>query len=468
MDGATLKLAEFTSKANARSLPASLYPLAKNYLLDTAGVAIFGSTRPWSQMAARYAQKAAAGAANNKSSILGASWRASAGLAALVNGTAGHAFELDDVHDESLLHPGTVVVPAALAVCEDVGGSGTDLLTSIIVGYELVARVGLGVGSLAHMMGGFHSTGTNGVFGSAASAASLLKLDTERTADALGVAGSLAGGIMEFSQSGGMVKRLHAGRAAEGGVLAAYLASDGFTGPHTVLEGIYGYCATFSSKPEPERLLANLGKRYAIEEITVKPYACCSDQHGTIDCIKSIREKHGVKPEQIKRLVIHTYDKVIKQNNARQWPTVMSAQYSVIFSAAASFYYDLGDPRSYDTEVLTDPRIAAMAAKVELVQDPKFQALYPKKMPTRVEIETVGGERFRAEIFGAKGHFENPMSVSEIEGKFRKLTGGILLPAQVDRAIEAVNNLERSTSISPLMDALMVETTSAGARHAAA
>ncbi len=100
------------------------------------------------------------------------------------------------------------------------------------------------------MMGGFHSTGTNGVFGAAASAASLLKLDTVSTADAFGVAGSLASGIMEFSQSGGMVKRLHAGRAAEGGVLAASLAAEGFTGPHTVLEGMYGYCKTFSSAPE--------------------------------------------------------------------------------------------------------------------------------------------------------------------------------------------------------------------------
>jgi 2-methylcitrate dehydratase PrpD len=418
-------------------------------------------------MAARYAEKSAAGAKNNKSSILGASWRASAGLAALVNGTAGHAFELDDVHDESLLHPGTVVVPAALAICEDVDGSGAELLTAVIVGYELIARAGLGVGALAHMMGGFHSTGTNGVFGAAASAASLFKLDTTRTADAFGIAGSLAGGIMEFSQSGGMVKRLHAGRAAEGGVLAASLAAEGFTGPHTVLEGMYGYCTTFSSAPELERLVTDLGKRFAIEEITVKPYACCSDQHGTIDCLASIRAKTGIKPEQVKRIVIHTYDKVIKQNSARKWPSVMAAQYSVVFTAAASFFHDLGDPHSYDPGTIGDPRIAAMAEKVELVQDSKFQALYPRKMPTRVEIETVTGEKHQAEIFGAKGHFENPMSASEIEAKFRKLTSGILSAGQIDRVFEAVSALDRGPSIEPLMEALRVEGSARG-RHAAA
>ena len=468
MPGPTLELAEFSSKANPARLPSSLYPLAKNYLLDTVGVTIFGSMRPWSQMAARYAQKSAAGAHNNKSSILGASWRASAGAAALVNGTAGHAFELDDVHDEFLLHPGTVVVPAALAVCEDVDGSGTDLLTSIIVGYELIARAGLGVGALAHMMGGFHSTGTNGVFGAAASAGNLLKLDTTRIADAFGIAGSLASGIMEFSQSGGMVKRLHAGRAAEGGVLAASLAAEGFTGPHTVFEGMYGYCTTFSSAPELERLVVDLGKRFAIEEITVKPYACCSDQHGTIDCIASIRAKACIEPEQVKRIVINTYDKVIKQNSARQWPSVMSAQYSVVFTAAASFFHDLGDPRSYDLKTIADPRVAEMAGKVELVQDPTFQALYPRKMPTRVEIETVTGQKFQAEIFGAKGHFENPMSAAEIEAKFRKLTSDILPAAQIDCAIEAINGLDRATSIAPLMNALRVDAGAERGRHAAA
>lgn len=468
MNQPTLRLAEWTSKAGPNNLPPVLYVLAKQYLLDTIGVTVFGSTRPWSKMVARYGEKCAAGAVNNRSSIIGTSLRATAGTAALVNGAAGHAFELDDVHDESLLHPGTVVVPAALAVCEDVGGSGADLLTSIIAGYELIARVGLGVGSLAHMMGGFHSTGTNGVFGAAASAASLLRLDTERTANAFGVAGSLAGGIMEFSQSGGMVKRLHAGRAAEGGVLAAYLAAEGFTGPHTVLEGIYGYCATFSSKPEPERLLADLGKRFAIEEITVKPYACCSDQHGTIDCIAQIRAKAGIVPEDVKRIVIHTYDKVIKQNAAREWPSVMSAQYSVIFTAAATFFYDLGDPRSYVAEKIADPRIAALATKVELVQDVKFQALYPRAMPTRIEIETVSGDKFEAETFCAKGHFKNPMSAAEVEAKFRKLTAGILLPAQIDRAIQAVCEIDTEKSIAALMDALKVEASVASSRLAAA
>jgi 2-methylcitrate dehydratase PrpD len=273
---------------------------------------------------------------------------------------------------------------------------------------------------------------------------------------------------MEFSQTGGMIKRLHAGRAAEGGVLAAYLAKDGFTGPHTVLEGLYGYCNVFTSKPELERLTDDLGQRFAIEEITVKPYACCSDQHGTIDCVTKIVRDNGLSADDVKRITIHTYEKVIKQNSAREWPTVMSAQYSVVFSAAGAFYYDLGDPKTYDMQTIRDPRIAAIADKVVLVQDPAFQALYPKKMPTRVDIECVDGHRFEAESFGAKGHFENSLSAAEIEAKFRKLTSGLVPTASVDRVFENIRQLDQAQSIAPLLALLAVDPAAAENRNAAA
>jgi 2-methylcitrate dehydratase PrpD len=350
--------------------------------------------------------------------------------------------------------PGTVVIPAALAVAEDVGASGREFLTSVIAGYELMVRAGLGVGALSHMMGGFHATGTNGVFGAAASTARLLDLDAAATAHAFGVSGSLAGGIMEFSQSGGMVKRLHAGRAAEGGVLAGYLASDGFTGPTTVLEGPFGYCETFSSKPERERLLAELGRKFAVEEITIKPYACCSDLHGTIDCIRAIRAQAAIETEQIRRITIHTYDKVIRQNSGDGSSSVMAAQYSILFTAAASLFYDLGDPRSYSEDVIVEPRIAELVKRTELKRDDAFQALYPRKMPTRVVVEMAGGQEYSAEVIGAKGHFENPLSREEVEAKFRLLTADIISPAKVDEAIAAIDALDTATSVDRLVKAL--------------
>jgi 2-methylcitrate dehydratase PrpD len=448
MDPATKVLSEFIHKAGPRTLPSPLYALAKRYVLDTIGATIFGATKPWSQMIMRYVRGLCA--SGGRSTVLGAEWLAAPALASLVNGSAAHAFELDDVHDGSLLHPGVAVVPAALAVAESESSSGTDFLTSVIVGYELIVRAGLGVGSVPHMMRGFHTTGTAGVFGSAAAAAKLLGHDAVTTANALGIAGSLAGGLMEFSQSGGMVKRLHAGRAAEGGVMAAYLAGDGFTGPNTVLEGKYGFCQAFSHAPEPERLLAGLGEKFMIEEITVKPYSCCSDLHGTIDCMKKLVAKHRITPDGIRKIIVDTYSKVIEQNALDGSTSIMAAQYSVPFTAAASLFYDLGDPRSYRDELLGDGRVKELSKKVELRLDRQFDADYARKMSTRVTVETKDGKSHTAQVINAKGHFQNPLSPAEVQSKFRMLAAETLGTNGADAVINLVDELERQQSLQPL------------------
>lgn len=452
--GATLALAEFVAHSNADRLPRELFRLAKLYVLDTLGVVVFGGTKPWSAAVARYARGLGA---SGPASVVGASWTAPPAIASLVNGTAGHAFELDDVHDESLLHPGTVVVPAALAVAEATKASGRDFLAAVILGYELIARVGLGVGSLAHMMGGFHSTGTNGVFGSAAAAAKLLDGGNANTIlHAMAIAASAAGGLMEFSQTGGMVKRLHAGRAAESGVMAAYLARDGFTGPTSALEGPYGYCSTYSRAPEPERLLVDLGRRFAIEEITVKAYACCSDLHATIDCVRELKTRRGFDVADIKRIVVEIYDKVIKQNALDGTTSIMAAQYSILFAISAGLLYDIADPRTYAEATLRDPRIRELSGKIELRLDAEFDALYPRKLPARVIIETKDGQQHRAEVIYAKGHPMNPMSAAEIEAKFRRLAGTVLGPSAVAEAVERVDALDQAPSLTELARTLRV------------
>lgn len=451
MSNETRQLAEFVAEASPENLPGHLYDCAKDCILDTLGVVLFGTTQPWSEMIASYGRRMAAGATQSSATIIAKDWKAPPGIASLVNGAAGHAFELDDVHDESLLHPGTVVVPAALAVGEDVKVTGQELMTAVIVGYELMVRAGLGVGAVSHMLGGFHSTGTNGVFGAAATAAKLLRLDAPRTVHSLGVAGSMAGGLMEFSQTGGMVKRIHAGRAAESGIIAAYLAAEGFTGPSSVLEGEYGFCKVFSSDPEPERLLRRPEGAYAIEETTRKPYACCSDLHAGIDCIADIRRKADVDPEKVARIVIHCYEKLVRQNTLDGTASIMAAQYSITFTIAAAFYYDMSDPRVYRADVIADPRIARLAERVEVRVDPEFDAIYPRKMPTRIEVEMADGRMLTAQVIGAKGHFENPMSAGDLEAKFRNLAEGILSPRQVDDAITAVAELNRADSLRDLL-----------------
>ena len=352
--GATRTLAEFVIGTRARDLPPDLFDLAKLYVLDYLGVALYGATKPWSRVVARRARRLAGGG-GGPATVLGAGWRAAPELAVLVNGAAGHAFELDDVHDESGCHPGTVVIPSALAVAEDRGASGADVLAAVVLGYEVMCRVGLAVGNPGHIVRGFHPTGTQGPFGGAAAAGRLLGLDAGRMVDALALAASFAGGLMEFSLSGGMVKRLHAGRAAEGGVLAAYLAGDGLTGPATALEGRYGFCAAFTDTPDLGSLTDRLGERWAIREITVKPYACCSELHSMIDAVRAIKDAHAFDPGDVDRVVIEVASKVVEQNGLDGTTSIMAAQYSAPYNAALALARDARDPRIYADETLSDP-----------------------------------------------------------------------------------------------------------------
>lgn len=442
----TRELAEFTAAMSAKRLPPRLLDLAKRYSLDTIGVAIYGSTKPWSKIIA--ARGRATGASTkNGATVLGANWRATAPIAAMVNGSFAHAFELDDVHDESLLHPGTVVVPAALAVAEDVRASGTDFLVAVVAGYEVMSRVGLAVGHVHHMMKGWHPTGTNGAFGAAAAAGKLLGLNAEQMIHALGIAGSLCGGLTEFCQSGGMVKRFHAGRAAEGGVQAAYLAKAGLTGPTTVLEGKYGYLACYGEKIEPKWLTEGLGQRYMIDEITVKPYACCSDLHAAIDAILDLKEKHGLTTDNIRKLEIETTDKGAEQNVLDGTTSMMAAQYSYLFAMAAALLYDIRDPRIYNDQVIKDPRIKAFQDKVAVRAHPDFP--YGAVLGSRVIVTTADGRTLTATVMGARGSIKRPATQADVEDKFRRLTQGVLPAGAVEKARAVMAGIDRLSSIQP-------------------
>jgi 2-methylcitrate dehydratase PrpD len=255
---------------------------------------------------------------------------------------------------------------------------------------------------------------------------------------------------MEFSQSGGMVKRLHAGRAAEAGIVTAYLARDGFTGPHTVFEGMYGFCNVYSSAPETVRLDKDLGEWFAIREITVKPYCCCSDLHATIDCIRAIKKQANLNESNVRRIVIDTYRKIIEQNVIDGTQTIMAAQYSVLFTAAAALLYEMDDPGIYEPSLLRDPRIPPLIERIELRKDPVFEANYPRQMSSRVTIECVDGRSFTQEVVGARGHFSNPLSDDEIRHKFRRMTVGVIGAEAAEEAISAVNSLHEAPSVERL------------------
>jgi 2-methylcitrate dehydratase PrpD len=442
----TARMAAFLAETPDDRFPRRCRRLAQRYTLDTLGVAAFGAALPWSRAAAEWVGDAR-GTASAPATVIGRAWRTDAASAAFANGVAGHAFELDDVHDETILHPGAVVVPAALAVAEQTGATGHAFLAAVIAGYEAMARVGLAVDPAAHMLHGFHPTASCGAFGAAAAAGRLLGLDARGMTSALGLAASFASGLMEFSRSGGSVKRLHAGHPAESGVKAAGLAASGIEGPRRGLDGAFGFCRVFSPNPLPERLTEALGERWMIDEITVKPYACCSDVHPIIDALLALRARHGLRADDVEAITICGPRKVVEQNALDGTRSVMAAQYSAEYTAALTLLRDIEDPRIYSEETLSDPDLAALQARVTVRHDPAFDERYAWLISGRVTVDTRTGERLSETVHGARGSIHRPLDEAEVRGKFDKLVAGRLAPADARALAEAVRGLEQAADL---------------------
>lgn len=450
------------------NVPERLLTRATDCLVDTVGAMIYGAVQPWSRAVTAHAL---ATGAEGRSSVLGTGASADSGsavadtggstlparkttpaMAALANGASAHAFELDDVHEEAISHPGAVVVPSALALAEEIDASGDRLLEALVIGYEAMGRAGVAVGPASHMLGGFHPTSMSGVFGSAAAAGALLDFDGERLNHAFGVAASLASGTMEFAASGGMAKRLHAGRAAEGGLTAALLAADGFEGADDGLAGRYGFCRVFTDEPRVELLTDRLGERWMVDEITVKPWAACSDIHPLIQAALELRDEHVLDSaaiERIARIDAWGPTKAAEQNSLDGTVSVMAAQYSAQFNIAAALLADPADPATYAPDRIASPDVAALQSKVASVSAAaEFDASYAWKMGGRVRITLDDGSALERTVHGQRGSMHAPFDVADVDAKFAVVTRGLVRQDAAARLRAAVHGQARGLPAS--------------------
>lgn len=271
-NGATRKLADFIATTRYDDLPQAVIEKPKELITDQLGVALASSMLPWNRKVLDYVRDM--GIAGD-SRVIGTNYRTSIEYAALINGTFGHGFELDDYCTPCGAHVGCVVIPAAIAVSEQLHATRRDFLTAVAIGAEIVLRVGFALTVRGMSARGFHSTSVYGPFGAASASARLLKLDKDAITYALGIAGSHCSGTTEYDQTGGDIKRLHAGIAGMAGIRAALLARRGFTAPPTILEGKNGILNAFSSSPDIEKLTESLGSEYFMLQTRIKPYACC-------------------------------------------------------------------------------------------------------------------------------------------------------------------------------------------------
>ncbi len=425
---AAASLAEFCAALRWDALEEDVQGRTRELVLDLIGVGLAGSRQPSSAPAAQVSQ--ALGGQGN-ASVFGQAQRTAAVWAALANGTAAHAVELDDVTTESSLHPGVAVIPAALALAEELQALPKTFLEAVVAGYEGMMRVGNALNPASAYARGFHPTGVAGVFGATVGAGRLLALNAEALTRAVGIAGTMASGSLEYLADGAWTKRLNPGWAGHAGITAAYLARAGFSGPTSVLEGRLGVLHAYSDAPLPERLLADLGQPLQIMRVSIKPYACCRYNHGLIDCILQLTRAHQVEPGEVERIRLGVLGGgavlVAEPIDQKRTPhSVVDAQFSAPYAAAAALVFGSGGIDAYTPGRLDDPRVRDLMARTDCFRDPSLDAPYPRQWPASAEIHLRDGRVLSTRIEHATGEPENPVRREALIAKFVSLTSDIL------------------------------------------
>lgn len=457
--GATL--AHVLSGLRYEDIPPEVVETAKLCVLDTLGVGVAASVRPWTRMVVAMAREAGGTPA---SAVWGHGFRTSPHLAALANGTAAHGIEMDDRLPTAELHLGSMVVPAAMAVGESARIGGRELIAAVVAGYESGVRVGYAVRTRL----GIHSPGHKGVWGTVAAAGHALGLDSQAMRDAYGLAGSMASGITEFSEDarGTMVKRLHGGLAASHGVLAAQLARGGVTGPASVLDGTYGYCRVFGAAEDEldlGELTAGLGREWRIGDRELKPYAAWGGSHTVIDAIGRILEDHPIRPDDIAAVSVGGSSRLIRQHDLVRPRSIMSAQYSLPFLTATALcrgsHALMSPDEVWTDDILDDREIVGLAELVELRVDPEMDEIFRRERTyggARVRVRLRDGTELDAVVYHSQGTTRNPMTPRDIHVKFERLARGVLgehrtreLMSTVDRLPDVADLREVTALVSP-------------------
>ena len=453
LENATRDLARFGAALRYEQLPAEVVQRIRDCVLDSLGCCLWGATLPWTRKVAELADMEGA---KPVASMIGMGRKTSVTLAALVNGTAGHAFEMDDIHKESILHPGTLTTPVALALAEEQDrGSGKDLITAMVAGYEIATRVGDGA-TMDLFLRGFHPQGTTGAFAAAATAGHFLHLDATRFQHALGIGGSLGSGLMA-AQEGAMVKRLHCGHACQVGIYAARLAQKDFTGILDIVEvGYGGFVSSHSNKPDPKRLTEGLGTGWETLQVGFKPHASVTSIHSALDSLREMMRDNGLAYGDIEAVKIGlspmTYVHCAWEYKAQG---VTAAQMNLFFGMAVIAIDGAAFTGQYNDKRLADPRIFELIKRQSAYVDPEIEAMGPAyRHACRVELKTKDGRMFAKLALHRRGSPENPLKPGEIVEKFHAVVEPCMKRADAQRIVELVDRLETLPDLRALIAAV--------------
>ena len=438
------RYADFIVRTRFEDLGEEVVQQAKKLILDLVGVSLAGyATMEFPKIVVSYFADLGG---KPEATIVQTKKKFPAVNAAFANASCAHAIDMDDGHRFAALHPGVAVIPAALAAAELGGADPRTLLAGIVVGYEIMIRLGVAINP-SSLNRGFHITGITGVYGAAAAGAKILNLNQEETAGALGMAGLQASGLIQVNHEveGAKVKPLNPARAASNGLLSCILAKRGARGPLQILEGEDGYLKAVSDEVKQDLLTKGLGKEFEILKVYVKLYAACRHAHAPIDAVFEALKGQTVEPEEITRISVETYSAAVRLAGIKEATTPSAARFSIPFSVAIAIARKEAGPNQYCEEMVRDRSIQALARKVEMAVSDKWETAYPRKRGATVTVHTRSGNKLGSEVELAKGEPENPASWDEMYRKFFSNATRLLSEKDAKELGEHIMTLEESS-----------------------
>lgn len=449
------KLAQFVAEMKLEAAETEVCEAAKACVLDTLALALGARENPMFQGIKDVYQKYDGPRGEAECLLWGSGERAALRTAVFLNAMMGHILELDDVHTKSKTHIGTVVIPAAWCLADSLGCSGRDLLTAVICGYEVMARIGMGFGVSSHRNKGWHVTGTAGTFGAAAACAKLLGFDAEQITSVFGLAGTQSCTTWAFLADGATNKVLHPARAAAGGLESCLLVLGGMKGSGRILDAPDGGIYPMMSDEYDYRLVsAGLGTVYEILNMDKKPYPCCRSTHCAIDAAIALREQYRIDPMAIREVKVHTYLVGLKQCGMTEGslnPTLPTeAKFSTPYTVACALLRGNVGLADFTPEVIASREEAGLLERVRVMEDSRFTSRYPEHWGCRMEIAMADGSVYTKEVADASGSVSAPLTRDQILAKARACCSGYdrRWTEEIFRAVMELENLERLPALN--------------------
>lgn len=445
----TRSLAAFAAGLRYEQLPAQVLDRGEDLFLDWVASVLAGKGARAVSATDRFAR--AMGPEHGPSEVLVSRRRTSPQFAALVNAAASHVAEQDDVHNGSVFHPGTVVFPVVLAIAQARQASGRDLLTAAVAGYEAGIRIGEFLGRSHYRV--FHTTGTAGTVAAAVAAGRLLELSAEEMLHAMGSAGTQAAGLWEFLRDAADSKQLHTAKAASDGLMAAYLAADGFTGASRILEGEQGMAAGMSDDANPACLVDRLGERWGLLETSFKFHASCRHTHPAADALLQVVEEHDLGPDDIVAVTAHVHQAALDVLGPVVDPrTVHQSKFSMGVTLALVAIHRRAGVQEFEQH-FDAPATRAFRDKVSMALDSEVDAAYPRRWIGKVSVTTAGGGTLVARVDQPRGDPGNTLTRPMLEDKARRLAtfSGGATPDEIQRIIALAWELRERVALEPLI-----------------